>query len=543
MPKAGDYPCTGNTLPARISALALISLLLASCVAHDAPPGDPRLRRLASVPEGAEVTGLALTPSGDLFFNAQHPYKDGSPAPVGVLVGVNMHTLARDFKPLALAQTAQDKQRVRTAVGVYQVLLQGGERDAQGAPKEGLGGVSDPTGQLITAPDRPDFNAFVTRDAAYHNGFLFTSWETRPGAVSRLEIHREGELWRVDSAMNVDFSAVQGLWGPCFGSLSPWGTPLVSEELYVDNSAHWYPPRPPWLGGVQRLAQMLGYYPNPYRYGYIVEIVEPKSLQPIPVKQFALGRFSHENAVVMPDYRTVYLSDDGDGGVLFKFEADLAGDLSSGVLSAARFVQDKARPASSSETGFSIQWIRLAHGTASTIASWIAQYDGANKAGADRPGYITDAQIQVWARGEAADDRAAFLESRKAALARGASAELNKAEGLGIHLSAAAKGEVRSLFLAVSRVDAKMSDDKGAIRLPKNICGVVYRLPLDSAYQISRMEPVVAGKPLGALRGCDANAIAGPDNLLVMPDGRLLIGEDSEYHDTNMLWVFDPRPH
>lgn len=525
----------GVLLPAVLSVV----VLSAGCgdVAEDAP--DPRLRRLASVPEGGELTGLWLTESGDLFFNVQHPFNDGSPAPVGVLAGVDMHALPRDFEPLSARPELGDKARVRTALGRYQILMRGGERDAAGRPAEGLGVVLDTEGRALTPPDRPDFNAFVTLDAAYTQGFLFTAWETRPGAVSRLAIRRTDGQWRVNAAMNVDFRAVEGIWGPCFGSLSPWGTPLAAEELYFDETARWYASS---LGADERVADMaavLGYQPNPYRYGYIVEITQPKALKPLPVKRFALGRFSHENAVVMPDYRTVYLSDDGVGTVLFKFVADLEGDLSAGTLYAARLKQDTGErdPA---RAGFDIEWITLAKGNDSTIARWIAEYDEA-ATDETRTGYIDQAAIDAWARGEAVDDRVAFLESRKAAKARGASAEFNKSEGLALHFASVAGGRSPHLYLAVSRVAKTMSDDKGDIRLDANGCGVIYRLRLDERFNARRMEPVLAGRP-GALPGtCDENGIAGPDNLLVMPDARLLIGEDSRAHTHNMLWVFDPE--
>lgn len=38
------------------------------------------------------------------------------------------------------------------------------------------------------------------------------------------------------------------------------------------------------------------------------------------------------------------------------------------------------------------------------------------------------------------------------------------------------------------------------------------------------------------------NTIANPDNIVVLPDGRVDIGEDSAAHKPNMLWVYKP-PH
>ena len=81
--------------------------------------------------------------------------------------------------------------------------------------------------------------------------------------------------WSVDSSklntMNVDFSRVAGTWVNCFGSTTPWMTPLTAEELYWDDTAEWNDMSAADHDGVANLAEHLGRYPNPYRYGYNVE--------------------------------------------------------------------------------------------------------------------------------------------------------------------------------------------------------------------------------------------------------------------------------
>ena len=44
---------------------------------------------------------------------------------------------------------------------------------------------------------------------------------------------------------------------------------------------------------------------------------------------------------VMPDKRTVYITDDSTNGMFLKFVADAAGDLSSGRLYAAKMTQTR----------------------------------------------------------------------------------------------------------------------------------------------------------------------------------------------------------
>jgi secreted PhoX family phosphatase len=49
-----------------------------------------------------------------------------------------------------------------------------------------------------------------------------------------------------------------------------------------------------------------------------------------------MGRFSHEGAAVDEPRRTVYLSEDAKSGLLYRYRYDRAGDLSTGVLEAAK---------------------------------------------------------------------------------------------------------------------------------------------------------------------------------------------------------------
>jgi len=71
---------------------------------------------------------------------------------------------------------------------------------------------------------------------------------------------------------------------------------------------------------------------NPYMYGHIPEIGVDADGNPTAKLWFTLGRFSHETAVVLPDNKTVYLTDDGTNGGFFKFVANQANDLSSGCI-------------------------------------------------------------------------------------------------------------------------------------------------------------------------------------------------------------------
>ena len=41
------------------------------------------------------------------------------------------------------------------------------------------------------------------------------------------------------------------------------------------------------------------------------------------------------------------------------------------------------------------------------------------------------------------------------------------------------------------------------------------------------------------IEACDANGLSQPDNVVVMEDGRIIIGEDGGQAN-NTLWMYDP---
>ncbi|MCT9096845.1 PhoX family protein [Haloarchaeobius sp. HME9146] len=485
--------------------------------------------RVATTVIGAEFTGLFVTGDGTLFCNVAHPdstnekpYDCGA---VGVFEGVDVTSLPDEVDALTYPWTRHGKRTFRSCLGTHRVLVNGGDKTATG---EGLGITYATDGTKLTDASQPDFNGFVPFPGDRNQGYLYTAWEQIPAAVSRLHLQNTAEGWTVLGGENLDLRPVEGLWNTCFGTVSPWGTPLLSEE-YEPPAANWYAGAT-WRDAHESVERYLGRPGNPYRYGWIVEVTDPLARTPGTEKRFALGRFSHENAVVMPDQRTVYLSDDAAGGVLFKFVADSPGDLTAGTLFAARLTQDSG--SDSGRVGFDVEWVRLAHGTEREIASWVTEYDGQGTGGR----YITRKDVQEWAAGNRRDDRAAFLESRRAAVAKGATAEWNKMEGINVRPGAEpgdflyiAVSSVQGTMLSneVSEANARPRDEISLNRLPY---GVLYCAQLDGDFDISRIEPAAVGS---------RTTFWGPDNIVVLPDGRVLIGEDGP-HAPNQLWLFDP---
>ena len=509
-------------------------------------PSD--LTRVMMVPSGAEVTGLHVNSLGNLFVNAMHPDEDHYDATVGVVNGVDWNALPDVVPELNLSSSEWEIWHgIRVSHGEYQVIVQSGDALSEGGVAGGIYAADD--GELLFTSQKPDFNAFVPLNPQGTRGYLYTTWESRPAGVSQLLIqwNMASQEWDVLGGMMQDLSGMNGGWVLCFGSISPWGTPLLSEELFFADTMNWNDASYHYHSDQQELADYLGYYPNPYDYGWIVEIEDADTASPVFNKQFAMGRFSHENAQVMPDERTVYLSDDEYDTVLFKFIADTAGDLESGTLFAAKVNQDSGTDPAT--TGFDVEWVELASSSDDEIEAWIDEYDGITTSDfvSGQNSYISDQEINDWAEsvlnedldgdgeiGTAVDDRVAFLESRKAAGAIGATDEWNKMEG--VVFNPEAPGYV---YLAMTDIRYDMTDSQGDIRLTQNRCGIVYRMPVEDNWDVNRIEPVIAGGAYSS-GSCDPNRIAGPDNLAVLDDGRVLVAEDTSKHDNNMLWLWEP---
>ena len=507
------------------------------------------LTRIMMMPPEAEVTGMHIDANGNFFVNAMHPDENKYKATIGVINGIDWNNLPETVPELPSSSSEEDFWHgIRTSYGDYQVILQSGDAMTEGGFAGGIYAADD--GAQIHLSKKPDYNAFVPVAADGSHGYLYTAWEDRPAGLSQLEIewNTTSSEWNVLSSKMLNLSSINGGWVFCFGSMSPWGSPLFSEELYFDDTQYWNDDSFRYHSDQSQLENYLGHYPNPYDYGYIVEIEDASTTEPDFIKHLAMGRFSHENAAVMPDERTVYLTDDGYDTVLFKFIADTAGDLSAGTLYAAQVAQDDTKD--SAITGFDVEWVEMAASSNSEIQNWVDQYDGITTEdfSGGQNSYITDEEINDWAEGRlnqdlnedgtvgyAIDDRVAFLESRKAAAALGASDEWNKMEGVAFNANAP-----ENLYLAMSNIGYGMSDGQGDIDVTQNSCGIVYRMSLKGEWDVKRIEPVISGGPYtsSARNECDVNNLAGPDNLLVLNDGRVLIGEDTSKHESNMVWLW-----
>lgn len=413
----------------------------------------------------------------------------------------------------------------------------------------------------------PDHTEFIKKgDKLY----MITQFECQIGAIYMAELGQDqttGEL----TAENLKFISQKDYHGGyvhCAGMKTPWNSFLGSEE-YEPNAANmdengsidkYYDTVAPYFGGDLTKA-------NPYFYGWITEVKIDDNGETTYTKHYSMGRFAHELAYVMPDQKTAYLTDDGTNCGFYMYVADTAGDLSVGTLYAAKWRQTSGEGAGAAD----LEWIKLGHNWDDNIKAIVDQkvtfdsiFDSVkpNDDGTCAEGFTsinTTAGHECLKVKEGMEDRAAFLETRRYAAMKGATTEFRKMEGLTYN------PDKKVLYAAISQIAKGMEDhkkygepkdsyDKGGnndIKLTYNKCGAVYALDLDesntTAMVVKNMHAIVAGTPKPydenstyANNSCDINGIASPDNITYQPGANiLLIGEDTGYHQTDLLWAFD----
>ena len=323
------------------------------------------------------------------------------------------------FSPVKLAETDDERLSVSVSnrlslttwdTGSYRTLAGAGDTDAEGNT---FGLLLDINGGALKsngAPrvsNRPDGNSALNRDGRL---FLLTQFEDSPGAAYVTEFERKNDGSLKALRFNpVDFSVVNGAFINCSASMTPWGTTLASEEDYFldafsfdpraeemtarhinhcekDQSGRLtggYSPPPfspgadlsEWCGFVKGMRDDYLKDPvrfSPYNYGYSIELSPDSSGRASVVngtKHYAFGKYSPEMALVMPDERTVYITDDGSYAGFFMFVADKQRDLSSGTLYMAKWTAEGERASSSG----SISWVRLGHGSDEAIKAVIGK--------------------------------------------------------------------------------------------------------------------------------------------------------------------------
>jgi secreted PhoX family phosphatase len=504
------------------------------------------------------------------------------------------------FEDIGLATTDTEKRAIRASARAwidgqehplqYHTLVRSGEVVGTGI----FGLLVDQSGDPLTSQDG---SPKISRDADFTSLhvvgselFAVTHLESSPGGMYLTRLTQDagtGELVAVDT-QSIDFSAEHGLWTPCAGSVSPWGTHLGGEE-YPPEARVWEEAASVGQLGVSE-RDMLFYFGldawtdansdgapdlplaaadavyNPYWYGYPNEVTLTAS-GATPVKHYSMGRVSVELAKVMSDQRTVYITDDGTNVGLYMYVADTAADLSAGTLYAMKWYQTSAEGAGAADLG----WISLGHATDAQIEAYLDAdlrfsdlFEVAEPEETCPEGFVGvntgDQGRECLKLVSGMEVAASRLETRRYAAYLGATTELRKEEGI------AHDPLTNTLFIAMSAVERGMEDlAKGEvpddqydalgpndIRLPYNKCGAVYALDLasnsivGSEYVAENMYAYVEGVPYEGDspfpgNSCSISGIANPDNLTFI-DGyaTLIIGEDATVeHQNDVIWAHD----
>ncbi|HAO94356.1 MAG: hypothetical protein A2X99_03065 [Deltaproteobacteria bacterium GWB2_55_19] len=528
------------------------------------------------------------------------------------------------FSPLKLAETDDERLSVTVspsmAVGgkkypfSYRTLARAGDTDAEGNTFGlllDINGAALKNKSALRVSNRPDGNSAFERGGRF---FLLTQFEDSPGAAYVTEFARgkDGSL-TARSFNPVDFSVVSGSFINCSASRTPWDTHLASEEDYFLDAFAFdteteemtarhighcekdpagritggYSPPPfspaadlsEWCAFVKGMRDDYLKDPTrftPYNYGYSIELSPDSNGRSSIVngtKHYAFGKYSPEMALVMPDERTVYITDDGSYAGFFMFVADRARDLSAGTLYMAKWTAEGERTSSSG----SISWVRLGHGRDEVIKAVIEKKPSFSdifeiapsgpcgngfkmvKAGGTalclRPRDGKGAGVSAKFK-DAREARLAlsFLEARRYGAYLGATAEFTKTEGLAYNRDA------NVLYAAVSSIGSSMGDNptdtSNAVMMAVNRCGAIYEgslsgdnrdtsgAPIKSRFALSRLAPILEGRALkpgeyyAEENACHPGNIANPDNL-GYSDGLLFVGEDSSNHMNNAVWAFD----
>jgi len=465
-----------------------------------------------------------------------------------------------------------------------QVLDQDGNPmpEMESLPPRGRNGRNESTTMDISHD--PDFTSILRAGDKLFMVAHFESPNPASSYLIELEQDKDTGILSVVGFEPIDWSEWGGLWVACAGSVTPWGTHLGSEEyppnakeMLVKDMEEWDMLR---LNGdditpraTEGMLRYFGIFPDeikpkdlnnfkPYRYGYPWEVKVNEDGTYTNVKHFAMGRTAIELPYVMPDQKTVYITDDGLNRVLTMFVAEKAGDLSCGRVYAA-----KAEQVDSDGAGlFNLEWIELgesacnedlAEQAAELIFTDIFEYEAPKNATKKKDmcpkGFTvvnTDVDWECLKVKKGMELYASRFETRRYAGMLGATTEWNKWEGITY------SPRRKKLYTAMSAIEKGMEDNqrKGLdndqydiggsqhVALEYNKCGCVYVMDVDENNRALNMYPLTCGTPITGddENSCDVDGIANPDNVAMVEehDG-LLIGEDTRAHRNDVVWYYD----
>ncbi|GMH42766.1 hypothetical protein BSKO_10685 [Bryopsis sp. KO-2023] len=518
------------------------------------------------------------------FSNVQVPYDGGN------------QDLPLGFKKVTRGST-------ETLDGFREILKTGASLPKTGSKKESvmLGEVVDvklkPVNSYQQGPVKPErieqseiSHKIASASLIETCGNLFSvvTTESLPGTTYVVTLKNSKKGLKASSAVHIDWSDVGGLWRSGSAVVTPWNTHLGGELLEPDGAdflgypcltgfSSCFKSRADqafqdslsfiryfdvYLDDLDNKFENLAKRFQPYRYGYNYEVTVNKAGCATPRKLMTLGRFSHSSQIVMPDQKTVYMSDyttgRNVGGGLFKFVAKAAGDLTSGTLYAAKF---KIKTGTLNK--FDIEWIKLGSASNDELTKkaesikFNEMFDFVPSAKRCRDGLK---EINVKSTKECLNVRkgmekwAAFFETRRYASLLGASIELANVRSLTYDsnedkvLMAVKQITPRDKVMLQDDVEGSTND----VKVTLAPCGAIYAMEVDESYDINKFELFHAGTDdFGNIENniCNVEDVAFPGDMDVIPGhGKVLVGEDSCTvdnrgsvcgHENNAIWALD----
>jgi secreted PhoX family phosphatase len=438
---------------------------------------------------------------------------------------------------------------------------------------------------FVDVSTSPDYTSIQE----YGDGKIYslTHFDNTPGVVYMSElVSKAGQLEALKSKP-VDASNVKGIWKPAAGSVTPWGTHLGGESeepdarlfttanefrgnLALENSID-YATATNQAASFSRFFGTHGYLKDrattreikaagfdPYNYGFIWEAHVHDGSATI-AKHYSMGRMSTEVAYTMPDHKTVYMADSRESGILTKFVAVAAGDLSEGELFCAKLTQASQANGAAIDSKFSVEWLSMGNASDASLHPQLS-------AGMSFDDIFDTAQVNsAWSEVSTCDINGGFVsvrtssgheclkikegmeamasrfETRRYAAMLGCTSEFNALQGI------TASASKNKLFLAIGSVDRGMRNDysqagqdRGGhnhIKLLPNQCGCVFALDLAQ----HTLESLVCGveQQPGT---CYTQTLSHPNNVAMMEElDQLLISEASAptQQSNNAMWVYD----
>lgn len=481
---------------------------------------------------------------GDLFVSIQAPAPGSNSDNNSTMsqVGTLRHALLEDARSQLTPHLSIESNTV-SASSVVPLFDLRGLRASEGA-NEAAGEEQGPKASILYTANThatalrymPLANANADADAnpgsntTKYQGALYIA-ANQPDALNpgltnlhRLALSNDQGQWLLDEqhSAELDLSPIDGLFNVDELLTSHWETLLAVESIPLIATNFWNAPEvtPTKTSHTDDFAQIrasaaavnqyLNRDSNPYRYGYVVELVDrplkAAGTKPEIIRHYATGRLPAGKTMLAADSRTLYRVA-SESGLLFRFVSDFPNNLAAGTLSVGRFVPIQPQAGNPyAFSAFNLQWVELGHANNEEIAGWIVDYEGLSTYDftEGQTSYLSDEDVAAWFGNhkrrhlndngdinQYIDSRVAFLEPLKAVTAIGADRQAIKIRDItlaGNHvvLRVAADNinECGEIYAGVSDIEGELNYIKRAPADPAStqLCGTEFVLSMNERF-------------------------------------------------------------